>query len=205
MTHNEMRDWIGGAMKEKGFHEPMGFGEGGMVRCALVQTELAEAMQEVKRFWGKPGLDQEAVKSHVTEECADAAIRLFDMAFVAGVDLAAVPVEFIALPAPKTQSDDERRDLLIQLGAVASVVGKLFDMFEDVKDGSDRDESADWALVEIAEYTRFALNSLQFICDRVCRDLNTAIEAKMVVNMQRPHRYGTPSEGRPVQNTGGSS
>ncbi len=186
-------------MKEKGFHdEPMGFAEGGMVRSALVLTEVAEAMQEVKRHWGKDGLNQETVKDVLAEELADTVIRLFDMCYVHRVDL-----DIDVTLVPEETVPVTRRSLLCRLGKIGWRVGRLYKTFEDFgrwtpAAGQTTDEMID----EFHEYFEFGIDvcecvaDLRNLCRSVGRDLDDAVKAKMAINMRRPRRYGTPDEGK---------
>lgn len=201
MTNNEMRDWIGKCMNEKGFHsEDMGFAEGGMVRSALVLTEVAEAMQEVKRHWGKDGLNQETVKDVIAEECADGLIRCWDLAYVHGIDLDA---DVTLLPAVPLKAG--RHQLIVRLGRAASHAAKVYDVFEDLvgyteygrvteeeefaADGFGGPDNVGRQLLEV-EY------HLSAVCSVIGRDLMEAVKAKMEKNMARPWCYGTPDEGK---------
>jgi hypothetical protein len=200
VTQNQMRDWIGKAMESKGFHsEDLGFATGGMVRASLALTEVAEAIQEVKRYWGNPAKkDQEAVRDAVAEEAADTAIRLFDLCYVHGVDLELDPTLEPARPLYA-----ERHSLIVRLGKTGSHAARVFDIFEELvgyteygrvteedsfkSDGFDGPHDVG---VEVLE----ALRHLGEVCKVIGRDLPAAVEKKMAVNMQRGFRYGTPDE-----------
>jgi len=199
MRHNELRDWIGKAMDEKGFHPTeMDFAADMMTRASLIQTEVCEAMQEVKRHWGRAGVDADGLKDRVAEECADSAIRVYDLAWMCECDLEAPNT----LERPANRAKNERHSLLIRLGKINSLVSTAFDTFEDSADMADdeRDAAQQYAYFgygqDVTVTLQTVIHHLADLCVRIGRDLETAIRAKMVVNMQRPHAYGTPAEGK---------
>ncbi len=189
MKRNEMRDWIGQSMKAKGFHDDgSGFADGGMVRASLVMTEIVEAMQEVKRYWKEPVAD--AIKDKIAEECADTAIRLYDLSYCHGLDL---DEDYGPLEKVRSLGRNERHSLIIRCGKVISVVAQVFDAFEDFYDsGLDNFHGIESFDADAACCVQTALTHLHAMCLSVSRDLTAAIEKKMAENMARPHKYGTP-------------
>jgi hypothetical protein len=192
---NERRDWCGLSMDLKGFHDDgSGFNDGGMVRASLVMTEIVEAMQEVKRHWKPPVVD--AVRDKIAEELADTAIRLYDLAFCAGVDLDA---DYGPMESPRDLGRNERHSLIIRCGKVASFASVIFDTFEEVHDMIGRVAAENWTgglpfdygdTVAIGVVN--AVEHLESLCRLVGRDLQSAMVAKMRENMARPQKYGTP-------------
>ena len=190
-------------MKAKGFHDDIGdFAEAGMVRAALAQTEIVEAMQEVKRHWKDPVADD--TRDKVAEECADTAVRLYDLAFIAGLPLDVV----LPCEKPRDLGATERNSLVIRCGKIVSLIDSVFTTFEDCRDFST-DQNKDSRKLfhgdvfglshEVANAIVTAVNHLDALCVCVGRDLNAAIDAKMAVNMGRPHKYGTPDASPSIE------
>jgi hypothetical protein len=180
VTHNERRDQIGEAMKSKGFWDD-GTGEvdGTLLRLSLAQTEVCEAIQEVKRFWGKDGVNMEQVKDRVVEELADTAIRLYDVAAFDKMDLAES-----ATRNPDTCGPTERIRLIVSLGALCEVISNAYRWRLYPENLRNNWQNCVWRSIEFC----------RGICQQIGRDLYAAIDAKMKVNMARNHKYGTPDE-----------
>lgn len=87
MNLNSLREWVGNAMSEKGFHDgrSMCGRDDTLVRLCLIHTEVSEAVQVVKRHGVEP--DQHASRAMFEEEVADIFIRLFDLCWCVGVDI----------------------------------------------------------------------------------------------------------------------
>lgn len=82
---NEWADYCGKGMEEKGFHTDSPLTrESALVRLCLVHTEVSEASQVVK----KKGInDPKIVNADLSEEIADALIRIFDLCYLLNIDI----------------------------------------------------------------------------------------------------------------------
>lgn len=201
MTKNETRDWIGESMKAKGFHDDMGdFAVENMMRVFLVDTENVEAGQEVKRHWGDSVTDE--VRDKIAKECADTAIRMYDFAYLCGIDLdSAFSVGFKPI---KDIGKNERQSLLIRCGKIMSILGRIFDALESLYETGGTDSDKQVLFKTKKHFSAFHVSNIAtalFHCEELCkkvgRDLSVAIETKMQENMARPHKYGTPEAEKP--------
>ncbi len=227
MTENERRDWVGKCMGRKGFHVPelSDPAFGGMVRSGLIGTEVAEALQEVKRHWPADGSPPVPVLlEKVALEMADVAIRCYDLGHLMAADL--TPVE-TARNYDLFRDRDGRNGRMVQLSAMLSFAGRLFDTFEDSEsnraymvsesqiisdedsencpeDSRDPDGDYDWeadhdGCRDEVEYLLVTLlTHCRLFCDSIGQDLAAFIDRKMIENMARPDRYGTPDADRNV-------
>ena len=190
MTRNAIRDGIGAAMKSKGFHDDgTVLVDGTLFRLSLAQTEACEAMQEVKRHWGKPDADAEKLRDVVAEELADFAIRVYDCAAFGGFDLDRGNVLYDPLSVGPT----ERVGLIVRIGKLTSLVGDAFAVVEQEED-LEVTEFLDFTTTSASDVLHTALVHAEALCQSIGRDLNRAIDLKMEKNMKRPDRYGTPDE-----------
>ena len=193
MTRNEWRDYCGRCMVEKGHHDDgSGFVDGALWRIALVLTEVAETTQEFKRHWnGDVGSD---VRDRIAAECADTAIRLYDLAYWLGSDLdQECPVERVP-----SCGVTERFSFLIRCGKIAEFVtgsySTLFDLTGNRRGDARavyRDENYGLEAMAVGDIIS-ALVHLEDLCRSVGRDMTDAVTKKMAENMARPHKYGTP-------------
>lgn len=168
--------WDG--MEAKGFHDGRtASAHDTRVRLALVMTEIAEAMQVVKRKWkDAPVADQESgVVAELGEELADVAIRLLDLAGCVGLSLG----KYEKTCQVEDWSFLTRDEWLITLGEVCYDVANVFWWWPD---GSRRKCEA-------------ILKSVGDLFEELGLDFEAAVRAKMDKNMARPRKYGTPQEG----------
>lgn len=192
MNHNERRDQIGQQIRSKGFWDDgTGKLDGVLFRLSLCQTEACEAMQEVKRYWGKETCDQEMVKNAIAEELADYAIRVYDVAAFGGFDLETGNELYDVVKV----GPNNRAQLIIQIGKLTALIGDTFALVEeDVL--SEESGLTEFTLSQGADFLYTAIKHSEYICKSIGRDLYAAIDAKMAVNMKRPQKYGTPDEAK---------
>jgi len=180
MTASEMRSdlaktqlWVWGCMESKGFHDGRtNDDDDTLVRNTLIGTEISEAIQEVKRHW--TDTPSEELKDKVAEELADVAIRLFDVAGCLGLNLS-VSEWF------RKEETPNRDDLFHSLGMLQYITSSWFGSVSGLR-VHDSDSVVVAAILQCCDG----------ICAIIDRDLFAAVERKMVKNMARPHKYGTP-------------
>lgn len=190
MTHNQRRDLIGDQIRSKGFWaDGTVLVDGTLFRLSLAQTEACEAMQEVKRHWGKTDADAEKLRDVVAEELADFSIRVYDCAAFGGFDLD----RGVVLYDPLIVGPTERVGLIVRIGKLTSLVGDAFAVVEQEED-LEVTEFLDYTITVASDFLYTALVHAEALCQSIGRDLNRAIDAKMEKNMKRPDRYGTPDE-----------
>lgn len=178
MIADEMRnDWTAAAqwvwkhMEAKGFHD-VGLTSPEVmlgVRLALCHTEAAEATQEIKRHWtANPST---GLRDKVVEELADTVIRILDLSICHEIDLDWTTDRLV----PRIGGSQDRHDLMQMTNYLHGAIAKS---------------------LEDTENLSVAIHACHLICWEIGRDLWAAVELKMVKNIARPHRYGTPMEAK---------
>lgn len=187
MTYHELQDWICSSMEQKGFHDDWtGTAEDAEFRIALINTEIGESINEVKRHW-TDNPSPEVIKS-LAWELADVAIRVFDLMGLCGKTkdvLMSLDTEVLGSDAIDTRTELAIRinTLFINTNAAARecfTANRLG--YWDVKDAR---KDLFKELVEMIE-------DCADICYGIRYPLLQAIREKMEKNMARPHKYGTP-------------
>lgn len=167
-------------MQDKGLHDGMpDTAESLLVRLTLTMTEVSEAIQEVKRHWGKP--TQAEHEDKVVEELADVVLRLLDLAGCHKINLT---VE--KWPAPRSL---DRKSVLIFLGQIGSYIGRCFSesyLFDQTVPVTGIRKEV------IVDYSSQAIAMCESLATALNRDLWAAVRAKNAVNATRPYKYGTP-------------
>jgi NTP pyrophosphatase (non-canonical NTP hydrolase) len=193
MTRNEKRDWIGQCMYSKGFHDPSQAGwPGALVRATLIGTEASEVAQEFKRNWVGDGTPE--LKLAVAKEIADVLIRLYDFAYCHGIkDLdGAEPSE---QKVPKTDGLSRRDQGIVLAGWIGNAAGELYRYCEYLMDPAEADFYQDEHREVLAGVHRDVIDRCEVVAAEFGLDPDEAIRLKMVENMARPNKYGTPFAG----------